>query len=107
MPRELREVIPPKKSCFLLDIVQKWPGPPPCFGHLWGNFRLSRLGKKTPQKLPQKNLKKIPKKYPKTFVMGYPTPTMQHLVDITLKKKFFFKRLFLAENCSKGRHFRG
>ena len=44
---QLREVIR-KKSCFLLDIVQKWPWPPPPprFGHLWGNFRLNRLRKK-------------------------------------------------------------
>ena len=49
----LREVIPKKKRL-------------PRFGHLWGNYRLSRLRKKNiPPKIPQNNLK-IPEKYLKT-----------------------------------------
>ena len=39
---------PEKKAAFFWTLSKSGldPPPPPCFGHLWGNFRLSRLRKK-------------------------------------------------------------
>ena len=76
---QLSEVIPRKKLLPFGHCPKVALTPPPRFGHLWGNFCLSRLRKNIPPKIPQNNLKstlKIPKNYPKTFGMGSTPPLL-------------------------------
>ena len=88
----LREVIWKKKLLpFGYCPKVAWT-PPPRFGHLWGNFRLSRLRKKHTTKSYPKTTLKIPKNYlkttPKLWDWVHPPPLLLKMSKRKPKKNY-------------------